>query len=486
MTLQPLLTVGLTNAALATALAALLWLVHRYARAPRVIRLLALVVLLRLLVPPVFSWDLLPTWDRASELLQPLLSQTEVEINAAAEAAPSRGSLVGPQSSPRISAAEVRRLATATWIVGIAIFGALCVVRERRFRVLLDNADEAPLALSERVVALAKRVGLGSSPSVRLVDGCLPPLVTRRRGADLLVLPRGLLERLDREELDTVLVHELAHLVRRDGIVRWIEIVACGLFWWNPVAWWARRRLREAEETCCDETVLRFLPRMSAVYASAIVKSLSSTGRRFVPGSASTMSSVRRLEERLKMILDNKPRIGRHWSSAAIVVASLVVLGVYPTFSQQSKGAQLPEQRALEELELDFQERQIDLEQRRLDLELRGQADAVEHRLEELDLEKQVLATLLSQASVAFADIDGDGWPDLYVANDAVGNQLLLKLQKGVPSLEQQARRQLEQLGELLENLGDDGGGREELSRLEATLRRLLEDRARQEEPEPE
>ena len=158
MTLQSLLTIGLTNAAFATALAAVLWLVHRYARAPRLVRFLALVVLVRLLVPPIFSWNLLPTWDRASELSQPLLPQAAVEINAAAEAAPGRASLVGPQSSPRISAAEVRRFATATWIVGIAIFGALCVVRERRFRVLLDNADEASLALSERVVALAERV----------------------------------------------------------------------------------------------------------------------------------------------------------------------------------------------------------------------------------------------------------------------------------------------------------------------------------------
>ena len=60
MILDRLAFLGLTNAALATLLAALLWLAYRRIKAPQVVRLLAVVVLLRFLAPPVLPWGLLP------------------------------------------------------------------------------------------------------------------------------------------------------------------------------------------------------------------------------------------------------------------------------------------------------------------------------------------------------------------------------------------------------------------------------------------
>ena len=35
---------------------------------------------------------------------------------------------------------------------------------------------------------------------------------------------------------------------RRRRAARYLELVACSLFWWHPVVWWARGRLRRAEE----------------------------------------------------------------------------------------------------------------------------------------------------------------------------------------------------------------------------------------------
>ena len=53
-----------------------------------------------------------------------------------------------------------------------------------------------------------------------------------------------------------IVAHELAHVRRRDYLVRWVEWLACVCFWWNPVVWWAQRNLRAMEEICCDDLVL--------------------------------------------------------------------------------------------------------------------------------------------------------------------------------------------------------------------------------------
>src|SRR4029453_9506848 len=84
---------------------------------------------------------------------------------------------------------------------------------------------------------------------------------------------------------------------------------ATALFWWYPVTWWARRALRRAEERCCDEWVLRVLPRSAEDYANGLLKSLSfvSAGSARVPALASGASPLDELETRLKEILMSRP-----------------------------------------------------------------------------------------------------------------------------------------------------------------------------------
>ena len=86
-------------------------------------------------------------------------------------------------------------------------------------------------------------------------------------GPPHLVLPEELWGRLDAAQQDAVLAHELAHLKRRDHWVRRLEALACGLYWWDPVAWWAHREVERAEERCCDAWVLWALPAAAEAYA---------------------------------------------------------------------------------------------------------------------------------------------------------------------------------------------------------------------------
>jgi len=137
---------------------------------------------------------------------------------------------------------------------------------------------------------------------------------------------------MDHEELRWILAHELAHVRRRDHVIRWIEWLTCCVFWWNPVAWWARRQLRAEEEFCCDALVLSSFGSSPRSYASSLVSVidfLSTPPTLRAPAFASEADSGGRsnvIERRLKLIVSNNriPTTPR-WLRAARMTAVLIL-----------------------------------------------------------------------------------------------------------------------------------------------------------------
>jgi multidrug efflux system membrane fusion protein len=123
-----------------------------------------------------------------------------------------------------------------------------------------------------------------------------------------------------------VLAHELAHLKRRDHWVRRLEAVACGLYWWDPIAWWARREIERAEEQCCDAWVLWALPTAAGAYAEALVATaVYLSGRRQpLPVGASGVGHLIPLKRRLEMIVCDSLT----GSFARTAPRALLVLGI--------------------------------------------------------------------------------------------------------------------------------------------------------------
>ena len=105
------------------------------------------------------------------------------------------------------------------------------------------------------IAALARaRRRAGARGRIEIVRSALPeaPAVLRVR-RPLIVLPLAGYDDLSDDELESLLCHECAHVVRRDNLVAGCTSVLCALFWFHPLVWIARRILMIERERACDE-----------------------------------------------------------------------------------------------------------------------------------------------------------------------------------------------------------------------------------------
>ncbi len=245
----------------------------------------------------------------------------------------------------------------AVWGLGVVVLLCLTAVRVHRFRRLLRQAEPAPAELVDRAGALAARLGCRSAPLLRMTHGRVPPLLWGIGRSAVILLPRGLLDRLDDEQRSALLAHELAHYARRDHWTRWFEQAIRSLYWWHPVAWWAGRELREAEEQCCDAWVVRLLPDSSRRYADALLQTVDflSTAPRAVPSLATGITPVRRslrpFHRRLTMIIDHRPSPRLSWPAGLclLAVAAIVLpVSLHATAEEESLLTERPAERSTE------------------------------------------------------------------------------------------------------------------------------------------
>ncbi len=130
-------------------------------------------------------------------------------------------------------------------------------------------------------------------------------------------------------QLRAVLLHELGHLKRWDPLVHLIVQIACVLYWFNPMVWYAARRIHVERECACDDLVLQSGLRASD-YAKHLLDIVSGyPGRSVGASSAVAMARPSRLEGRLVAIMSD--RLNRQTLPAKLV-AGILALGVVTAF----------------------------------------------------------------------------------------------------------------------------------------------------------
>src|SRR5204863_2564680 len=144
-------------------------------------------------------------------------------------------------------------------------------LRLLRHQSTLIGATPAPAAVQGLVADAARTLGLRRTPETLMVRQRISPMIWCGRRVRL-ILPSELWEELDDIDQRAVIHHVLAHLKRCDHWVCWVELIATAMYWWHPLVWLVRRRLREEAELCCDAWVTMIMPRSRRAYAQALLE----------------------------------------------------------------------------------------------------------------------------------------------------------------------------------------------------------------------
>lgn len=205
------------------------------------------------------------------------------------------------------------------YLAGIGVllvrFGIGWRMSRRLVRAATVVSDEAARLRLRRHVRVSGRTGdvafaESADVAVPVVAGVVRPVV---------LLPAGWRE-WEAATLDAVLVHEGAHIARRDALAQRLALVYRLVFWFNPIAWWLARHLAELGDEASDEAVLdRGLDRV--VYAGLVVdflRALNGRTHRAVwhVAMASRISAERRIERILR------------WQKGGPAVTRLVITGI--------------------------------------------------------------------------------------------------------------------------------------------------------------
>jgi beta-lactamase regulating signal transducer with metallopeptidase domain len=278
------------------------WVMQRASAGARhLVWLVTLGVLL--VVPALAVWGPVPV---------PVLSRPAIARHTAAVAAPpsSRAPAAAPEHAstavsvpfePRFAIGQ-RQMVEVVWggivllILASFAWSGLAVRRiVRRARVLDGHGWVGPL------VEVADRMGLDETPRL-LVSGDTKMPFACGVFAPTIVLPEEC-EGWSLERRQAVLLHELAHVRRRDLMGHMLGRVVCAAYWFHPLVWMAATRLRSESERACDDLALACGTRATD-YAEHLLDIVTSVRGDSTPVVALAMARRKEFEGRMLAILD--------------------------------------------------------------------------------------------------------------------------------------------------------------------------------------
>jgi len=194
------------------------------------------------------------------------------------------------------------------WLGGTALFISLILFRYIYFTRILRKSlviEEGPLRVDLERLALT--LGKNGAPDLLVSDRVTSPFLFGIFHPRI-ILPVGLEESLNPEEMKHVLLHELIHWKRRDVIVGWVQVAAQALFWFHPFVWLANERLRHERECACDEAAVSLGKSPPKSYGESLLKVLlAARGRSSVSlGFLGIFERNTRLQNRLEEIMNYK------------------------------------------------------------------------------------------------------------------------------------------------------------------------------------
>lgn len=222
------------------------------------------------------------------------------------------------------------------WLSGVLLLGGFIfgrsMVLRRRLRAC-PRVEAGPLL--ERFKSLCGQFGPRAGVELRCADSTsklpMPAVLGIRR--PVFLLPRAVAESWKLEDIEPILLHELAHLRRRDPLANLLQIVVQVAYFFHPLVWLANARMRRERELVADDEAIRRLGGDAARYARSLLRVMEARGAEPMAGFLGLAMAERRSSfgKRMRRIMSSdyasRARASR-WGFLAVVVIGLAGFAV--------------------------------------------------------------------------------------------------------------------------------------------------------------
>ena len=321
------------------------WAGGNLCRTARIRHRIALGALVAMLLCPVFTFAVLRSEElafvreRASgQAVLPIVEPVGLQVAAARDAvalSPGDFRLAAPAGGTA-SQRSVRWPAVVAllWMAGVMAlswrlplgWGQLAGIR-RTAEVISESRVAAALGRAAQALGCSRAVTLLTHAAGRtpMTFGWLKPVI---------LLPPAAVAGLTTEQLEAILAHELAHIVRHDFLISVLQSLAETLLFFHPGVWWVSRRIAEERELACDDMVIAALgDRLT--YAKALSCLAEQRARLALAANAGPLLA------RIRRILGGEPTVLRHggrvWMAVGVSVAVLGAVGLFLVRAQEAK-----------------------------------------------------------------------------------------------------------------------------------------------------
>jgi bla regulator protein blaR1 len=209
------------------------------------------------------------------------------------------------------------------WFAGTLAFclrvvgGLIYIGRLRREAMAIEGNWNASVQELARQLDIQQWISLASSPSIAapVVVGYLKPVI---------LIPIGMLTSLSSEQLETIFLHELMHIKRKDFVINLIQSFVEAIFFFNPFVWILSNLIKREREHCCDDAVVK-LHGNALAYAHAL-STLEEVRLSKVGLSLSLAQNKNQLLNRITRLMEKS--VKNYSGRERIIPAVLLVIGI--------------------------------------------------------------------------------------------------------------------------------------------------------------
>ncbi|GGI45101.1 hypothetical protein GCM10008018_10410 [Paenibacillus marchantiophytorum] len=224
------------------------------------------------------------------------------------------------------AAPSMYRILFAIWLIGVCSLGTYTIWINRKFARKIQR--ETVMITDARIRKLFNRSKVMMSfqrPIVLLQSDEVATPTLFGLIKPKLIMPRSILNSLNDDQLQHVFLHELAHSKRNDIAINWLMHVLLIIHWFNPILWYANRRMQEDQEIASDALALNCLPpEQSQDYGYTLIKLLENfTQPRRVAGNVHLSGNKGQLQRRITMIKQFKSNSYR-WSFLGLATILII------------------------------------------------------------------------------------------------------------------------------------------------------------------